>query len=342
MNFTSDNAAGVSKEILSAIASCDQGYAEPYGMDSLTAKLKEAFTDVFETTDLDVFPVISGTAANALALASLCPPHGCIFCHKDAHIHTDECGAPEFFTHGSKLIPIDGGNGKIQISELENALKENDTGYVHQTKPSAISLSQTSEAGTNYTTDEILAISTLAKKHHCHVHMDGARFANALVNLECSPADMTWKSGIDILSFGATKNGAMAAEAVVVFNHAIAKDFLYRQKRAGHLVSKMRFISAQLEAYLQEGLWLKNAFHANELAQRMYKGLVANPDIEILYPVHANELFITIPNAVVTRLHHAGATFYDWPYEDKRCVRLVTSFKTLREEVDAFLKIANQ
>ena len=205
MNFTSDNTAGISKEILSAIASCNQGYAESYGMDLFTTKLKDIFADIFETTSLDVFPVISGTAANALALASICPPYGSIFCHTDAHIHTDECGAPEFYTHGAKLIPLDGDHGKLAPSCLMNALHEHDTGHVHQTKPSAVSLSQSSEAGTTYTPDEVAAISAIAKTHDGRLHMDGARFANALVSLGCSPAELTWKAGVDILSFGATK-----------------------------------------------------------------------------------------------------------------------------------------
>ncbi|HEY0283223.1 MAG TPA: beta-eliminating lyase-related protein, partial [Rhizomicrobium sp.] len=200
--------------------------------------------------ELDAFPVISGTAANALALAALVPPHGAIFCHSESHIAVDECGAPEFFTHGAKLVPLEGENGKLVPETLERALGRFQKGFVHHVQPAALSLTQSTELGTVYRPGEIAALSALAHAHGMTVHMDGARFANALATLGCSPADATWRAGVNAISFGATKNGALGAEAVIFFGSAEARDFEYRRKKAGHLLSKMRFVSAQLDAYL--------------------------------------------------------------------------------------------
>ncbi len=288
-----------------------------------------------------VFPVVTGTAANSLALATLTPPHGAIFCHAESHIAVDECGAPEFFSHGAKLVTLEGRDAKIAPEAIEAALPNFQRG-VHSPKPSAVSITQATERGTVYKPHEIAALAATAKKHNMKLHMDGARFANALAHLKCAPADITWKAGVDALSFGASKNGALAAEAVVFFNKEDVADFEYRRKKAGHLVSKMRFISAQLEAYLANDLWLKLAARANALAARLAEGLSAVPGSEIANAVEANAVFARLPDKMVARLREAGAQFYDWepPQNGATLIRLVVSFATAEKEIAEFLKIA--
>src|SRR6185312_5067084 len=266
MNFASDNAYGVLPEVWAAIAAADQGTALAYGNDALTKSLKSRFSDLFER-EVTVFPVFTGTAANALALASLTPPYGAILCHKDSHIMTSECGAPEFFS-GAKLIGMDSGDGKFTPDDMTEALSGLD-GSVHSVQPRAVSISQASELGTVYSLAEISAISALAHVRGLKVHMDGARFANAMAHMKKTPAEATWKCGVDVLSFGATKAGALAAEAVVFFDPKDAAEFEYRRKRGGHLASKMRFVSAQIEALLEKDLWLSSGARSNALATRL-------------------------------------------------------------------------
>ena len=287
MNFCSDNTTGAAPEIMAALAEANSGQAMPYGDDPVTGRLAARFGEVFET-EVMVFPVATGTAANALSLSLMAPPFGAVYCHREAHVAVDECGAPEFYTGGAKLVPLDGDDGRFDAAALEAALARSVAGFVHHVQPAAISLSQLTECGTAYGVDEIGAISALARRHGLGVHMDGARFANALAYLGCAPADVTWRAGVDVLSFGATKNGAWAAEAVVVFKRDLASDLGYRRKRAGHLLSKMRFVSAQLEAYLADGLWLRNAGHANRLAAIIAEGLAAIPGARLVHPVHGN------------------------------------------------------
>lgn len=251
MNFCSDNVTGISPEILTALADVNQGAAMPYGEDECTQRLQSKFAQLFET-EVTVFPVTTGTAANALALSVIVPPFGAVYCHSSAHINVDECGAPEFYTGGAKLLTIPGINGKLYAQDLKNAIALSGIGVVHHVQPTAISITQSTEAGTVYSIDEVKQIAEVARNHHLSLHMDGARFANAVVSLGCSPADITWRCGVDMLCFGATKNGAMAAEAVIFFNRDLAQTFGYRLKRSGHLMSKMRFLSAQLEAYIQQ------------------------------------------------------------------------------------------
>ncbi|CAM9301558.1 unnamed protein product [Phaeothamnion confervicola] len=334
-NFTSDNQAPVAPEIMAAIVQANTGRAASYGADDITKRLNAQFSAVFET-DVTVFPVVTGTAANALALAMLCPPWGTIFCHQDAHIATDECGAPEFFTAGAKLHLIAGAHGCLDADGLVRVLEDINPGDQHQTQPAILSLTQATEAGTIYRPDAIAALCAVAKRHNLFVHMDGARFANAVVAAGCSPADMTWRAGVDVLSFGATKNGALAAEAVLFFNPALAENFLYRRKRAGHLVSKMRFLSAQLEAYLEDGLWLKLAANANRQAAALADGLRNIAAVEILHPVEANELFVRIPAAMIKPLRDRGFGFHVWGREDEGIIRLVCAFDTKPDEVDRF------
>lgn len=343
MIFTSDNAFGVAPEILDAIARANVGAVSSYGGDEITARLQRRFSDVF-ACEVVVFPVATGTAANALSLATLTPPYGAIFCHEEAHVNVDECGAPEMFSGGAKLVSLRGANGKIDADGFEEALRNYRKGDVHQVQPACLTLTQSTEAGTVYTPRELKSLASLAHERGLAVHMDGSRFANALVSLGCTPAEMTWKAGIDVLSFGATKNGALAAEAVVFFDPAKAADFTFRRKRGGHLFSKMRFLSAQLEAYLDNDLWLHLARHANAMAARLAQGLGALEGAKLASPVEANEIFVRLSIATIDRLKSAGAAFHPWPKSGDGAagatVRLVTSFATQEADVDAFLAAA--
>lgn len=338
MNFCSDNVVGANAEILAALVEAAKGDATSYGGDPYTARLEKKLSEVFETK-LAVFPVATGTAANALSLAVMTPPWGAVYAHNEAHILVDECGAPELYTAGAKMMGLPGEHGKITAAALATALTHSGKGNIHHNQPAAVSLSQATECGTVYTPTEIGAIDEAARSHGLPLHMDGARFANALVKLGCRPAEATWKSGVDILSFGGTKNGAVMAEAIVVFRLDLAETLAYRRKRAGHLVSKQRFVSAQLCAYLENDLWLNNARHANEQAARLAKGLAAISGVQLLYPVEANEVFVNLPTAVRAKLESAGFKFYSWGPQtvDGGAIRLVTSFCTDSNSVDKFI-----
>jgi len=333
MNFYSDNVAGAAPEVLAALTEGAAGSMMSYGADPVTARVKARIRGLFET-EAEVFPVATGTAGNALAMSVLCPPFGAVYCHAGSHAQVDECGAPEFYTGGAKLMPLEGANGKIAADDLDRALAHGGAGDVHHVQPAALSFTQLSECGTAYTVAEIAALAGIAHGHGLGVHMDGARFANALVALGCSPAEMTWKAGIDILTLGGTKNGCMAAEALVVFKPELARELGFRRKRAGHLFSKMRFLSLQLEAYLADGLWLRLAAHANAQAARLAAGLRTVPGIEIAYPVDGNQIFVAFPPAVREGLAAAGFGFSTW---DERLSRLVCAFNTDPADVDALV-----
>jgi threonine aldolase len=341
MNFISDNAYGAAPEIIAAVAAANAGTAASYGDDEWTAKLRTQMARLFEH-EVAVYPVIAGTAANALALATLSPPHGAIMCHADAHIVADECGAPEFFSHGARLIPIEGRDCKLTPDAIETMLKRFQAGIVHHIQPTVISITQATELGTSYRLEEIAAIGALARKHGLKLHMDGARFANALAYLGCAPAEATWRAGVDVLSFGATKNGALGAEAVVFFNSGDVRDFEYRRKKAGHLPSKMRFISAQLVSYLEDGRWLATAARANALAMKLANGFAKIPGAELAHPVEANAVFVRLPDKTVARLRAAGAIFYDWtpPEQGRTLIRLVCSFATPEDDIARLLEVA--
>jgi threonine aldolase len=339
MNFCSDNTAGAHPRILAAIAAANEGAAMPYGNDDLTRKVEARIREIFER-DCAVFLVGTGTAANALALACLTPPWGAVYCHPESHVNRDECGAPEFYAGGAKLIPVAGEDGKFSAERLAAAILPGDFGVAHHAQPAAVSLTQASEAGTVYTPAEIRAIADVAHRNGLAVHMDGARFANALVTLGRSPADLTWRAGVDVLSFGATKNGAIAAEAVVFFDKAKAAEMAFRRKRGGQLWSKMRFLAAQFDAYLGQDLWLMNARFANSQARRLGQGLAKLPGARIAFPVEANEVFVTLPEAVIQGLEGDGFRFYRWPDDTATMLRLVTAFNTAPEHVDAFLASA--
>jgi threonine aldolase len=345
MNFASDNAAAVAPEILAAIAAANEGSALAYGNDAVTRRVEQRFAELFEH-EVAVFLVPTGTAANALAIAHLAPPWGAVLCHAEAHVATDECGAPEFFGGGIKLIGLPGEACKVAPATLKAALTEGQWGGPHHVSPAVLSLSQATEAGTIYRPDEVRALADIAHSRGLSVHMDGARLANALARLNASPAEATWKAGVDVLSFGATKGGALAAEAVIFFEPARAAGMQERRKRAGHLVSKHRFVAAQIEAFLANDLWLRLARHANVMADRLSNGLAAAGHSPA-WPVEANEIFVSLPQKICERLQQAGATFYPWTSESlaegktvrvgSMMIRLVCSFATTATDVDRFL-----
>lgn len=339
MNFCSDNTAGAHPKILAALSAANDGAAMPYGNDDLTRRVEARIAELFER-DCAVFLVGTGTAANVLALSAMTPPWGVVYCHPGAHINCDECGAPEFYTGGAKLVTVPGSDGKLAAADLDAAITG--AGVVHHSQPAAISLTQATEAGTVYTPDEIGAIAQVARRHRLGLHVDGARFANALVQRGCRPSDMTWRVGVDALSFGATKNGAFAAEAVVIFDRAKAETLAFRRKRGAQLWSKMRFLAAQFEAYLQDDLWLANARHANGMARALGRGLAGVPGARILHAVEANEIFVRLPEPVIRGLETDGFKFYRWEGEGSTLLRLVTSFNTDPAHVAAFVASAGR
>jgi threonine aldolase len=348
MNFTSDNAVGAAPEILAALAEVNDGPTPGYGDDAVTARMAARVSDVFER-EAKVYLVATGTAANALSLACLCPPWGTVFCHRTAHVEIDECGAPEFFTGGAKLTLVDGAHGKLTPRALQTALTETAVD-VHGVQKAALSLTQATEVGTIYTPDELRALTDVARAHGVRTHLDGTRFANALARLGCSPAELSWRAGVDVLCLGATKNGALAAEAVVLFDEALAWEFELRRKRGGHLLSKMRYLSAQMERFLRDDLWLSLASHANAMADRLAAGLATIPGVEISHPVEANLVFATWPRAAHRAVRAAGAQFnptsptysLDGPDGEMLGGRLVCSFATTEAEVDAFTAALRQ
>lgn len=339
MNLASDNVTGASEEIIEAVARAARGSAAAYGGDEVTARLDKLFADLFET-DVTVFPLATGTAANSLALAAMTPPYGAIYCHEAAHIANDECNAPEFYTGGAKLVPLGGANGKLDAGALNAAIAGATPHGEHNAQPAALSLSQATELGGSYSLEEIAALTGTARRHGIGVHMDGARIANSVVHLGCSFADVTWRAGVDALSFGATKNGALGAEALVFFGGDAAARIPFLRKRGGHLLSKMRFISAQLEAYLTDDLWRRNAVHANAMAQELAAGLGAIPGARLLHPVEANELFIELPAAVLAGIRGAGHIMPPWGDGEGNAVRLVTAFDTNAAELETFIAAA--
>ena len=339
MTFHSDNVTGVAPEILDALQRANHGTAPSYGADDWTKAVEARLAAIFET-DLAALPVATGTAANVLGLSLLTPPYGAIYCHAEAHINVDECGAPELFTGGAKLVPLPGEGAKIAAADLERAITG--AGDVHHVQPAAVSLSQATEAGTLYDRDELAAIAAVARRHGLHLHMDGARFANALVALGCSPAEASWKAGVEVLSFGATKNGALAAEAIVLFRPDLREELAFRRKRGGHLFSKMRFLSAQLDAYLADDLWLRNARHANAMAARLAAGLSDIPGVALSHPVQANEIFARMPEAMIQGLWAEGLQVHRWGPDDRCEIRLVTAFNTEAGAVDAFIAAARR
>lgn len=329
--FASDNTAGLCPEAGAALQDANAGIAAAYGDDQWTQRLCDRVRELFET-DCDVFVVSNGTAANALALAQLCQPFHSVICHECAHIDNDECGACEFYTGGSKLIPTPGTNGKIDLREVEAALTRQHE--LHSHNPRVISLAQATEVGTVYVPDEVREISAFANKRGMFLHMDGARFANVIATLRCAPKEITWRAGVEVLCFGGTKNGLAAGELVVFFNKERSADFDYRVKQGGHLASKMRFLSAPWLALLEDEAWLKNARQANEAALKLASGLRSS-GAEIVFPVESNAVFSRLDVIVAEKLRERGWDFYKFIEPD--IYRLMCAWSVTEDAISVFL-----
>lgn len=329
--FASDNYAGVCPEAWAAMAEANTGHEVSYGDDTWTQKASNLIRDVFETR-CEVFFVFNGTSANALSLASLCQSYHSILCHEIAHVEVAECGAPEFFANGTKVLLLPGANGKIDPAAVERAATRRTD--LHYPKPRALSLTQATEVGTVYATDELKALWSVARRFGLRIDMDGARFANAVVALGVTPKEITWQAGVDVLSFGGTKNGIAVGEAVVFFNVELAREFEYRCKQGGQLASKMRFLSAPWVGMLQDGAWLRHARHANQMAKRLETAIRGLPRIEIAFPVQTNAVFAKMPDDIVLGMYQRGWKFYTNVGVDY--ARLMCSWDTSEAEVDAF------
>ena len=331
--FASDNTAPICPEAWAALQEANTDYATAYGEDRWTARVCDRIREIFET-DCDVYFVFTGTAANALALAQLCRSFRSIICHQNAHIQTDECGAPEFFTGGSKLLLVGGGNGKIDIEQTEALLMRQNE--LHSHKPGVISIAQATEFGTAYTRDEIAAIADLARASELFVHMDGARFANAVASLNCAPKTITWEVGVDVLCFGGTKNGTAAGELVIFFNKKISREFDYRVKQAGQLGSKMRFLAAPWIGLLAGDVWLRNARHANRAAHQVAHYLQRKANVEVVFPVEANAVFVRMKDEVARGIQARGWRFYKFIEPD--VYRLMCSWATTESDIGDFIR----
>src|SRR5437870_3714404 len=330
--FASDNTASICPEAWAALHAANTDYAAAYGEDRWTGRVCDRIREIFET-DCDVYFVFTGTAANSLALAQMCQSFRGIICHQNAHIQTDECGGPEFFTGGSKLLLVGGENGKIDIGQAKALLMRRNE--LHSHKLAVMSIAQATEFGTVYTRDEIAAITALARANELFVHMDGARFANAIASLNCAPRTITWEIGVDVLCFGGTKNGTAAGELVIFFNKEISREFGYRLKQAGQLGSKIRFLAAPWLGLLTNGVWLKNAQHANGAARRLADRLQNEAKIDIVFPVEANLVFVRMNEPSVRDLHARGWHFYKFIEPDVH--RLMCSWSTTDREISDFI-----
>jgi threonine aldolase len=331
-HFASDNYAGICPEAWAALAEANHGHAVSYGDDEWTARAADLIRDVFET-HCEVFFVFGGTAANSLALASLGQSYHSVLCHELAHVETDECGAPEFFSNGMKVLLVPGANGKVDPAGIERMVKKRSD--IHYPKPRAVSLTQATEVGTVYTPDEVKAIWAVAKSLGLRMHMDGARFANAVVSLGVQPKEITWQAGVDVLCFGGTKNGTHVGDAVVFFDRDLAREFDYRCKQAGQLCSKMRFLAAPWVGLLQDGAWLRHAAHANAMAARLHELLAEIPEVKILFPRQANSVFADLPPHVIHALRQEGWKFYT--FIGQGGCRLMCAWDTQEQEVLDFV-----
>jgi threonine aldolase len=331
-HFASDNYAGICPEALQALLAANTGHAPAYGDDEWTRRVSDRLREVF-TTDCDVYFVFNGTAANSLALASLCQSYHSVICHELAHVETDECGGPEFFSNGSKLLPARGEGGKLTPEAVREVIARRSD--IHYPKPRVVTLTQATEIGTVYRPAEIAAIAELAHANGLRVHMDGARFANAVASLGAAPADITWRAGVDVLCFGGTKMGLPVGEAVIFFDRKLSEDFAYRCKQAGQLASKMRFLSAPWLGVLEGDVWLRHAAHANAMAQRLAAGLSGIPGTRLLFPVEANGVFVELPPAVLEGLRARGWRFYT--FIGAGGARFMCAWDIEPESVDALL-----
>lgn len=335
IEFRSDNAAGTAPEILAAIEAANVGTALAYGDDEVTAELQETVRRVFEHETARVFPVTSGTAANALALTALCPPWGAVLCHETAHILNSEAGATSMLGGGAQMVGLGGDDFLISPDALRAALASVRWGDPHHSQPTVLSFTQPTDMGTIYTIDQLAELSSIASERNLRVHLDGARIANALVRLGCSPADMTWRAGVDAVSLGATKNGGLSAEAIVLFDDGAAEQLVYRTKRSGHVTSKMRFQSAQIIAYLTDDLWLRLASNSNDRMTELATGLAELGDgVELVNRPDVNMLFVRLPAERITALTDAGLLFYEL---GPGLIRLVTNWSTTTDDIERAL-----
>ncbi|MCP5085917.1 MAG: aminotransferase class V-fold PLP-dependent enzyme [Rhodobacteraceae bacterium] len=347
MMFASDNAAPVAPEVMDALVRANEGYASSYGTDEIMDRVTAQVRDLFEAPEASVYLVATGTTANALSLSVLAAPWQTIFCHRQAHAEVDECGAPEFFTGGAKLTLLDGENGRIDAAAFETTLSESKWLGVHNVQQGALSITNVTELGTVYTPAEITTLATIAHDRGIGTHLDGARFVNAMVALGCTPAEMSWRAGIDVVSFGGTKNGLMGVEAVIIFDPAKAWEFELRRKRGGHLFSKHRYLSAQMEAYLTNDLWQRLAGQANNAGAYLEQQMMAATDYRPLHPRQANMLFGTWPRRAHDRAKQGGAVYEEWlgehpkagPADEMLASRMVCSWSTSQEEIDRFVEL---
>jgi threonine aldolase len=330
--FASDNNAGCCPEVLAALQKSSSGHVVGYGADAITAKAQSAFRDLFEI-DCETFFVFNGTAANSLAVGSFCSPHHSVLSHRHSHIESDECNAPGFLNQGVRITTVEGANGKIDLASLRDALRGRRD--VHASKPRVVSLTNTTELGTLYRPSEISELSEFAKSNGLAVHVDGARFANAVASAGCTPAELSWKAGVDVLVFGGTKNGLAFGEAVVFFNNQDAADFSYRMKQSGQLASKMRFLASQWLGLLKDGKWLEYARHSNAMAERLSSQLSKIVTVKLLFPPQGNAVFVKIPDSTVARLRELGWRFYT-DVGPGGGARLMCSWDTTEEDVDRF------
>lgn len=332
LQFASDNTAGICPEALEAFNTANAGFASPYGNDAATTQVCDLLRELFERDELEVFFAFNGTAANSLALASMCQPYQSVICTDAAHVETDECGAPEFFSNGSKLLTAPHRQGKLTAAGVEALIERRSD--IHYPRPKVVTLTQSTELGTLYHRGEIAGISQVCKEHGVNLHMDGARFANAVASLNCAPADITWRAGVDVLCFGGTKMGLPVGEAILFFNKAQAEDFAYRGKQAGQLASKMRYLSSPWLAMLQQGNWLRHAAHANRMAQILSDRIADLPGVEMLYPTEANAVLVNLPEEAIAAMYERGWSFYTFIGGS---ARFMCSWATTEAAIDALI-----
>ena len=335
--FASDNTAGVCPEAMNATIEANHGYASPYGEDAWTMRAAELVREIFEV-DCDVFFAFNGTAANSLALASLCQSYHSVIAHELAHVETDECGGPEFFSNGTKLLLVGGEGGCVDVDQVARVVRKRTD--IHFPKPKVLSVTQSTEMGTVYDHESLDRVDEVVKRFQLNLHMDGARFANAVASLNTAPKEITWKRGVDVLCLGGTKNGMSVGECVIFFDRELSREFAYRCKQAGQLASKMRFLAAPWVGLLTDGIWLRHAAHANAMAMRLAKGLSQMTGVSIVSPVQANAVFVDFPEGVVERLHRMGWVFYE--FIGPGIARLMCSWATSEAEVDRLLQDVRQ
>ncbi|WP_420862792.1 threonine aldolase family protein [Algirhabdus cladophorae] len=347
MFFASDNTSPAHPKVMQALADANEGYAMPYGNDPIMDRVRQKIRDLFEAPEAAVYLCATGTSANSIALACLCQPWQTVFAHRNSHVEEDECGAPEFFTGGAKITLVAGDHAKMDPKALREALTFTGRAGVHNVQRGALTLTNTTENGTVYSVSDVAELAAIAKSFDLPVHMDGARFANAIAATNASPAEMTWKAGVDVLTFGGTKNGLLGVEAVVLFNPDKAWEFELRRKRGGHLFSKHRYLSAQMEAYVTDGLWMQLARQANDAAARLSAGILDIEGASLMHPTQGNTVFASWPRGGHKRAHDAGAAYYFWPMDqdlegpedELLSARLVCSWCTTSQDVDQFLSL---